>query len=470
MHLYSIKLLPIFIFSIHLLQAQSSSDSLYIIDRIEVSGNEKTKNSVILTEIRIQKGQSILCVELDQQLDRIKSNLLRTNLFSKVDIRYIIDHREGVNYCNISIDVVENWLLFPAPIFDLADRNFNVWWVEQDRSWKRVNYGLKLFHYNLSGYRDVLRFVYHTGFTNKFELNYDFPYLLRKKFVGFRFGGTFTTNKEIDYITTDNKNLSIRDENQILLRRREAYVDFYYRPSATHSLLVGSDIFYNTINDTVATLNSNYYLEGSRTLRLFAFNVGYQINHLDIQVRPTKGYRLELGMLYQNGNHHSIQSLLLEQSFAWIKKLNYRTSYFVDAKAREQVLRKPKPFALYKALGYADDFVAGYEYYVINGEDYILWRHGFRIYLFNINRSFFKLLRSEPRIRIKTEFDLVFSNDLSYVNDPHYAVLNPLSNRLLTGLTLGGECTINNNIRAQLQLSINHKRELGVFIHSRSAF
>ena len=49
-------------------------------------------------------------------------------------------------YVDVMVDVKERWYIFPLPIFELADRNFNEWWKTRDFS--RTNYGLSVVQNN----------------------------------------------------------------------------------------------------------------------------------------------------------------------------------------------------------------------------------------------------------------------------------------------------------------------------------
>lgn len=85
--------------------------------------------------------------ELDQVIARITSDLRKTNLFLQINIKTVFHFEENAKIKFI-IEVQENWYLYPNIIFELADRNFNVWWNEYDRSFKRINFGLGAQHVN----------------------------------------------------------------------------------------------------------------------------------------------------------------------------------------------------------------------------------------------------------------------------------------------------------------------------------
>ena len=114
------------------------------IAEVIITGNAKTRPFIILREVPFRKGDSLSFESLQQQLQLAKEQLMNTTLFVDVDVFISTriqtpQQRQAV----ITVAVKERWYLFPVPYFKLVDRNFNQWWVEQNRSLERVNYGLK---------------------------------------------------------------------------------------------------------------------------------------------------------------------------------------------------------------------------------------------------------------------------------------------------------------------------------------
>jgi len=112
-----------------------------------------------------------------------------------------------------------SWYIFPFPIFELADRNFNVWWSEQNRSFKRVNYGIRFVHLNTTGRRDPLKLQFHLGYTQKLELVYSFPALNKSQTFGVIGEFFYARNKEIAYKTVDHRLAFERREEEFPLQR-----------------------------------------------------------------------------------------------------------------------------------------------------------------------------------------------------------------------------------------------------------
>ena len=137
-------------------------------------------------------------------LRRSEELLLNTGLFTLAKIN-INNWDTEKNQISITIELREMWYLYPFYIFELADRNFNVWWEEQERSLKRINYGGRLTWLNLTGRRDLLKATVQFGYTKKFELSYNRPMLGKSRNLGGFTEIHYSNRKEIAYITEESK-------------------------------------------------------------------------------------------------------------------------------------------------------------------------------------------------------------------------------------------------------------------------
>ncbi len=60
--------------------------------------------------------------------------------------------------------------------------------------------------------------------------------------------------------------------------------------------------------------------------------------------------------------------------------------------------------------------------------------------------------------------------DVGYANDPFYAVNNSFTNSWLNGGGLGLNVLLYNTLQIQIEYSVNHLGQKGVFLHSNTAF
>lgn len=84
--------------------------------------------------------------------------------------------------------------------------------------------------------------------------------------------------------------------------------------------------------------------------------------------------------------------------------------------------------------------------------------------------EFFKIIKSESKLRIKLDIDLSGQLNGAYVNDPFYSKNNVLVNKFLYSSGAGLNFTLNDVIQFNVIYSINHLKETGFYFHTRKAF
>jgi len=120
-------------------------------------------------EMDIRPGDTIAFNDLAPRLRSNEQLLMNTGLFSRVDIDVI---RWEENHVTLKASVMERGYIRVAPNFELADRNFNVWWVDQARQLNRINIGALVYLDNITGNNDRFKLNYQYGYTQKYELEY----------------------------------------------------------------------------------------------------------------------------------------------------------------------------------------------------------------------------------------------------------------------------------------------------------
>lgn len=114
-----------FIFYSQITDAQSTS--IYcVVKAIHVDGNKKTKEAIILRELNFKTGDTIPTETFQSLLERSRENILNTLLFNFVDTA--TQYLDSIHIV-VTIHVQERWYFWPSPIFNLAARNFNEWWM-----------------------------------------------------------------------------------------------------------------------------------------------------------------------------------------------------------------------------------------------------------------------------------------------------------------------------------------------------
>ena len=442
------------------------------IQEILIEGNKKTRDQIILRELDFSIGDSIPLEDLTAILEKSRLQILNTGLFTQAKIN-IKDWDTNHHQLSILITLVENWYIYPFPIFELAERNFNVWWVEQNRSLQRVNYGLRFYYLNISGRRDLLKLVTQFGYTQKYELAYKLPFFNKAQNFGFSTDILYARNKEIAYLTKANKLLFKRSDDDFLLQRFRVGIALSYRPAinSTHRLKLSFQ--QNRITDFVSKELNPDFLLNTRTLqRFFSLKYRFTYDRRDIKAYPLSGNYLAASIskkglsIYKDVKDLSI-SLAAAQYFSFSTK---KWSIELIAKGKLAVSRQKQAYYNNRALGYGEDYIRGYELYVIDGIDYGYFKSSLRYELWNrpINFGKYMPLKALKLMPFKVYFTI--NNDIAYVNDPYYATQNDLSNRPLWGGGIGLDFVLYYDKVIQIEYSRNHLKENGLFLHFKVSF
>ena len=95
----------------------------YVIADIEIVGNKVTKEATVLRELSFKKGDTLSLQELALRFEESKRNIEKQWLFNFTDFKYEIDQD-----LIVKITTIERWYVWPYPIFEISERNFNVFY------------------------------------------------------------------------------------------------------------------------------------------------------------------------------------------------------------------------------------------------------------------------------------------------------------------------------------------------------
>lgn len=446
-------------------QADSLAARFVYIDSIMIEGNRKTRPGLILRELEFGIGDTLSTLNLGETLERNGLRLMNLGIFNSARINVL--NWNADNHVVLQISLIEAWYIYPAPIFELADRNFNVWWNEFDHSLKRVNYGLDWTQLNLTGNADILKAKLQFGYSNKYEVQYRRPAINRRKTVGFEAGITYSRSHEVAFMTEGNKLRFHVNPNVWQITQLSAGGSLLWRPLlfTTHRFTME---YRNTnIVDSIAGYyNPDYFLESATKQRHLSLLYNINIDYRDIRPYPLSGWHF-VGELRFNGLLPD-DNLRMFRAYAefskyfpfWEKRLSLETVL----RARASLPRTKPPYYNNQALGYGGSFVRGYEYYVADGLDFGLLKTAFHIQLFNRTFDLGKAMPVNAFRNFPVKIYLSLNNDVGYANDPWYADPNPLSNHLLWGYGFGLDLVVWYNKSIRLEWSWNDLGENGFFL------
>ncbi len=439
-----------------------------VVDDIRFVGNRRTKAATILREMDFAVGDTLQLAELSQRLEKNRTLILNTTLFTVVVLN--VGDWQADNHITVTVSLKEQWYLFPFPIFELADRNFNVWWSEQGRSLQRVNLGLRLTHYNFTGRRDKLKITTQFGYTQKYELDYRLPGFNRKQTLGFKTNLFYATNKETNFITEGNKFLFFGNDN-IQLRNVRLNFGLIFRPKLYVSHELDIEFHYNQSTDSIHLLNPDFFLNSATKQRFGAISYSLIVDRRDLRDYPKKGCYLKSIFRKDGlGFYSDRDALTLNTTYAQYFNFGDRWSTELILKGLFYLYRNQQPYYNSRSFGFKPDYLRGYELYVVDGMNFSYFKGSLRWQMLD---QVFTLGKMIPISQLRTmplQLYLTLNSDVGYVDDPFYNEGNPLSNTWLWGGGIGLDIVAYVDKVLQIEYSFNHLLENGLFLHYKFTF
>lgn len=440
-------------------------NSKLIVDSIKLSGNKTTKDFIILRELTFSQHDTIPAYKLIEKLTRSRENLLNTSLFNFVTIYDSIISTGNPSHIELHINFIERWYLWPFPIFELSDRNFNTWWETKDLN--RISYGLLLVKENMRGRKEKLNMLLRFGWDETYQISYDIPYINKKQTFGSGLGLGYSQNHEVAYQTVGNKHENIRIEDENIFKNFYSYFSLTHRPSLYHHHLVSLRYDYFIFGDTLLKLNPNFSFNSDTINEYLTLNYQFKSDNRDSRAYPLRGEYFE-GNLEKSGfgifKDGDISMMSLRGSYRKYWQVLKRFYVSTDWTGKISTSRN-QPFFYQRGLGFGRNFVRGYELYVVDGQSYILGKNTIK---FNLIPTQVKDLKFIPGDRFGKIHYAVYVNwfvDAGYVEDFRNTEGNELANKMLLGTGLGIDLVTYYDMVFRVEFSLNRESEFGVFFH-----
>ncbi|QEC56984.1 hypothetical protein FSB75_14105 [Flavisolibacter ginsenosidimutans] len=442
----------------HLQATTPVADSVFTIKEIIIAGNKRTRKSTVLRELPFHASDTYPLAEIVEKLEVTQRQLMNTGLFRSVVVNLQSASEEQVI---VNIQVEEKWYFYPQPFVRIANGSFSQW-NDRGRPLNHLNYGIKLTQYNFSGRNDKAYINLTSGYTKKIALQYQGFYFDK----ALKWSGSLSVahgkNREINYITQNNKVISVKDPDGYLYEFSQASFDLLYRPAikTRHTFSVGYN--YNRIADTVRKLNKNY----APTENVYRFPyLSYSVSFTDFDFNPypTRGRYADFS-IYKAGINNPVNLWQLAASGTQYLAAG-RKGYFSVKLAGMLKLPFKQPYITQQFLGYGDAYLQGYENYIIDGVagGYSKQTFGYNLLKTEIPLPKKKWFKSLHNIPLKV-YAKVYTNE-GYVYNPAPGFTNGLTNRMLYSTGFGIDILAFTDLLFKIEWSFNRLGQNGIFLH-----
>lgn len=433
------------------------------ISKIRISGNKKTKEFTILRELPFRTGDIMPEDQLIQQLQITTSHLNNTSLFNYVNVDYMPDtlDRDECLSCIVLIHVEERWYYWPQVSLKLEDRNLSSWLKEKDFNRITIGWGMRI--YNVFGIRHKITASHYFGFEKGFRLAYSNIALDKERTKTLGFSVSALYNKTQNVSSEYDKVVYLKDPDHFLDRTFESSVRYSYRPGIrnTHNI----DISYRRtqLGDTILELNKEYWGSDHTTNHAFAISYQYSHEHRNDISYPTKGYYAAT----------EIKGVTADRMCFFYGEMNLKLQYYEEIYTRwfwssrlnAGVTAKNKRAYLYdQHVGYEEKNITGYDYYVVDGQQYAILNNDLRFLILPKRILSFGgsgAIRKFSKIHLSLYAKL--SYDMGYVHNKYRNETNTLANTFLWGSGIGLDFVTYYDIVLNCSYAVNKMGEGGFF-------
>ncbi len=444
-----------------------AQDPYVIAGSVSILGNRITHPNIILRELKFHEGDTLKTVLLPGILSHAKENIFNTRLFNFVTLDTTLDRQS--NRMNLSIEVIERWYVWPIPYVQLSDQNINAWLQTWD--WSKLTYGVDFTFFNVRGRNETLKIITHFGFNQKYGFTYKIPYVNRKQTLGVSFGADMDLNHQVAVNTVNNQpnyfnitgaypkqltyafgDLLLRPNIYVVHTFRLAYSHYYFQDSVLH--VPGFSMTYDN-NQDFATL---WYQ--------------YKNDHRDVQYYPLHGWYFDLEFNHSmpfGFTHNTYIKSLFRKYFQLAERWYYAFSMLGKLSLESQ-----QPYYLQKGLGYSREFVRGYEYYVVDGQHYMLFKNNLKFAILPERVEKIKFIRTTRfntiplalYANVFVDMGYVYAyRQLAYGPGEFYIPFNSLQNTFMMGYGLGLDFTTYYDVVIRVEGSMNLMGKPGIYIH-----
>lgn len=452
------------------------TDSLFVkVDTVFITGNRITKPFIILRELSFERDDTIAFTNWQSHLDRSKKNLINTSLFNFVDItwKYLNETDSGiVRSIAVTIAVRERWYTWPSPVFDVMEQNLNTWW-RNGHNLDRATYGFMITRYNFRGRKETVALIARFGYSQQIGGQYSIPFIDKKRTLGVTLTALYTRNHEVFLATRNNLLVFYKDRDHHIRSDFSASMKFQYRPGIYYRQTLDLKFTDLKVNDDVIGLAPDYFTDTATRMRYFS--VSYQLvrDYRDARYYPLSGTYTDVEVTRHGLGLLEDENLNLTFIAGGFRKYQPVTSrIYAAGMVRFRYLPgQTPPYYHQRALGFST-YVRGYEYYVIDGQSYVLFKSSLKYQLMKPRTYNVKFLPVEKFNMFHVAIYGGIFCDGGYVQNrstqPVHA--NTLADQWLYSFGAGLDFVTYYDLVFRFECAVNHLGESGYFLHMGAPF
>jgi hypothetical protein len=279
-------------------------------------------------------------------------------------------------------------------------------------------------------------------------------------------GFTYSRNHQTSFKTIDNAPVYYKDTNDFAIKAVSAIVQYTYRQGLYSKHYLSAGYLNAEVQDTVVRLNSDFFNHGKNNQKYFTLRYFFRHDHRDLVAYPLHGYLYDIEFV-KNGLSFLNDDISYAYTISNIRKYWQlsRKWYFALSARGKLADGSYQPYFNNRALGYGVDYVRGYEYYVIDGQSFALFKSNLKFELLPKKEVHARFIPLEKFATIPFAFYFNIYGDAAYGRDRQFSRSNSLTNSWVYGYGAGIDLVTYYDIVLRLEYSMNKFNESGFFVH-----
>lgn len=442
-----------------------SQENLIVSD-IVIEGNKVTKKNTVLRELNFKIGDTLSINDLLKNIEISQKNIEKQWLFNFIEFSHTIEDNRVI----VWMKVIEKWYVWPYPIFEMSERNFNVFWdtlrSSNFQDFSRLNYGVFLNIYNFRGRNELLKLKFRKGYREHYLFEYKLPYINKQKTIGANLNVELFQMRKFHYNTINNELLYKEDDSKYL-KDQKISIEFQYKPGIHNTHFIKLETSNIKVPD-VHNIDNNYLPNNESQIQFSSIEYRFNRDSRNSTSYPTSGSYDNVSAQYLKSFDNDFGNVTLRGKSERHIKIGSRMSFGQSINIKLSS-NKNLPYILNESLGF-ENYLRGYEYYVIDGEHYGISKTAIRYNLIPKKSFNVPLVKLE---QFKKSFYSIFLSifvDMGKVIENNPDMSNTLNNEFLysQGISLDYVTYYDKIIR--FEYSRNHLNQWGLFIHFSNPF
>lgn len=465
---------------------QTFKSDYIIISNVEIKGNDKTKNRIILRELDFSVGDSLATFhskksfismgtkrislndttsEVDHIIRYSRENLINTNLFLSVDL--ILEQVHG-RYYQLKIDLQERWFIWALPVITVDAPNLNEWLTNKDKD--QLNKGIFFGHKNLWGLSHQIWTVAYGGSSMRLGLGYTIPWIGKGQKIGFSTAFDYQSNAVVEYGAVNNERQMLYDKNSSNALTLKSKLTM--RPNLYSYTNIKLDVVYKSISDSLFNLSPNFLPDTAQSIFSAELYLDYIYDSRNNKSYPLKGQYLK-GFVQKMGLGfvtHDVDYFFYGIDFHFYQTISKKLYVAEMVKAVSSTTNNlAYDYMLNMTSG--DNFLRGYDYSALRGEKMYYFRGNVKYELIEpaVRRPKFaspdsKFLNIQYALYLNLFSDAGFVRNYEDELNNSLKNINPLNNKMLYSWGAGLDLVSYYNMVIRFEYVFTSQNTHGFFV------